>query len=191
MKLSKNLEISNTLEKEGILSESDYNKLTKKLSRLFDDMRVSSVRKFLRFQPLGYSDYKKIKDNNQLFAKDYSILVTDLVFEFTFNSSFFPQLEQETTVLSQNIIGEQITASDPEFDLDHPFSNWYKLEEFVWPSIVLYHNQINEAVRKRILNVQPFEKDTVVEFSTSSLWRPWGCSSFHEIKTFINFGVMF
>ena len=86
-------------EKNGYLSEKDYNSLGRKLSKVINPLRVSDIRKVMEFLPISYSDY--IKDmKNEAYCEDNSSIqfgkgFVGVFLSSSFNSNYFPNFDQE------------------------------------------------------------------------------------------------
>ena len=60
-------------QKNGFLSEKDYNVLSRKLIKAMNPVRVSNIRKDLEFNSLDYLEYSKEELNESLKEGEFSI----------------------------------------------------------------------------------------------------------------------
>ena len=105
-------------ERDGLLPEADYNKVTRKLATALKGLRIQSIRKALDFEAHEYDDYelkaKESFDKHHMpvsdpeFAFDFN--TTPLTFCATFPLSFFPDFNRE--YFRPNILDEMIVAYD-------------------------------------------------------------------------------
>jgi hypothetical protein len=90
-----------TYQKNGFLSERDYNVLSRKLIKAINPVRVNNIRKGLAFAPMIYSEYSKEELNESLEDDGFSIPLelnnVSIPLIVSFNSSYFPDFELEYT----------------------------------------------------------------------------------------------
>lgn len=185
---------SKYLNKEGFLSEKDYKIITDNLSLALKDFRVTSVKKFLLFEPRKYEFYRNLyKSGNDIYSSrseaDFELIINNIFYDFEFDSSFFPQLTSETTVFEQFILGGNNDHAWGELDYNSGLSNWIPLESLAYKSIMSYHHQVSSELKKRVNGIALF-KDSIIYNEVSSKWIPFGKSSFHRVLTTINFEIL-
>lgn len=86
-------------QKNGILTEKDYNVLSKKVVNAINPIRVNTIRKILEFEALPYIDYTKEELNETLDDSDFSVPLeldnVSIPLVTAFNSNYFPNFELE------------------------------------------------------------------------------------------------
>lgn len=86
-------------QKNGVLSEKDYNVLSRKIVNAINPVRVNNIRKNLEFKSLTYNDYSKEDFTEFLEDSDFSVPLElnsmSVPLVTSFNSNFFPNFELE------------------------------------------------------------------------------------------------
>ena len=86
-------------QKNGFLSEKDYNVLSRKLIKAMNPVRVSNIRKDLEFNSLDYLEYSKEELNESLKEGEFSIPLElnniSIPLVTSFSLSYFPDFEME------------------------------------------------------------------------------------------------
>lgn len=105
-------------ERDGLLPETDYNKITRKLGEALKGLRIPSIRKGLIFEAHEYTEYElKAKENfdkQHMPVSDpdlaFEMNTTPLTFCATVPLSFFPDFNRE--YFRPQILDEMIIAYD-------------------------------------------------------------------------------
>lgn len=86
-------------QKNGVLSEKDYNSFSRKIVQSINPVRVNNIRKNLEFKAFSYVDYSKEDFKEFLEDGDFSISLElnsiSIPLSTSFNSNFFPNFELE------------------------------------------------------------------------------------------------
>jgi len=87
------------LESKGYLEQKDYTALTKEWLSLLNPIRVSKIRKYLKFTNLTYDVYveevKRISPTYETVEEEIDLLSIPLFFVTTFSSTLFPEFQDE------------------------------------------------------------------------------------------------
>lgn len=93
-------------QKNGFLSEKDYNTLSRRLTNAINPIRVNTIRKNLEFMTIPYLDYTKEDLNEFLDEGEFSVPLEfngiSVPLITSFNANFFPNFDHEYT----NPLGE-------------------------------------------------------------------------------------
>lgn len=91
-------------QKNGFLSEKDYNTFSQKLVNAINPVRVNNIRKNMEFVPMNYMDYTKEPFEEFLEEGEFSIPLeinsVSVPVLVSFNSNFFPNFEQDYIFMS-------------------------------------------------------------------------------------------
>jgi hypothetical protein len=144
-------------QKNGFLSEKDYNVLARKVTNAINPMRVNNIRKNLEFTAMSYTDYTK-----------------EELGEFLNDGEFNVPLE--THSISIPVITSFNANFFPNFDLE--YSNPYGVINFIDDTVVL--GEVQGQALKQVLNCDyhslaiaayDLEKNIKEAYKKSNLWR--------------------
>lgn len=94
-------------QKNGFLSEKDYNTFSRKLVNAINPIRVNTIRKNMEFVPMNYMDYTKEPFEEFLEDGEFSIPLeinsVSVPLLVSFNSNFFPNFIEDYAFLSSRL----------------------------------------------------------------------------------------